>query len=95
MQRGSVIVDRDQVVAASVVPGGEHQGEATLAAGALMLAGCETTNSIPYKASTANVISIQQSLQSQSRQSWLTSDNTSTSTSISSLLFISVTAINI
>jgi hypothetical protein len=32
-------------------------------AGAL-LAGCETTNSIPYKASPSNVIAIQQSLQS-------------------------------
>lgn len=32
---------------------------------AALLAGCETTNSIPYKASTTNVISIQQSMQAQ------------------------------
>jgi len=31
---------------------------------ATILSGCSTTNSIPYKASTANVISIQQSLES-------------------------------
>ena len=30
----------------------------------VLLAGCETTNSIPYKASPTNVIAIQQSLQS-------------------------------
>lgn len=36
---------------------------ASCAAGVL-LAGCETTNSIPYKASPGNVIAIQQSLQS-------------------------------
>ncbi|MGB3837296.1 hypothetical protein [Castellaniella sp.] len=30
----------------------------------LLLSGCETTNSIPYKASTTNVISIQQNLKS-------------------------------
>ncbi|HET8597062.1 MAG TPA: hypothetical protein VFM22_04815 [Castellaniella sp.] len=30
----------------------------------LLLSGCETTNSIPYKASTPNVIAIQQNLQS-------------------------------
>ncbi|WP_353191067.1 hypothetical protein [Pandoraea pnomenusa] len=30
---------------------------------ALLLSGCETTNSIPYKASTSNVIAIQQALQ--------------------------------
>ncbi|WP_186204532.1 hypothetical protein [Burkholderia gladioli] len=36
---------------------------AICAAGAL-LSGCETTNSIPYKASPANIIAIQQSLQS-------------------------------
>lgn len=29
---------------------------------ALLLVGCETTNSIPYKASTSNIITIQQSL---------------------------------
>lgn len=34
-----------------------------LLAATFLLSGCETTNSIPYKASTANVISIQQSLQ--------------------------------
>ena len=34
----------------------------------LLVSGCETTNSIPYKASTANVISIQQSLQSQGKK---------------------------
>jgi len=34
----------------------------------LSLAGCETTNSIPYKASIANVISIQQSLQGQGKK---------------------------
>jgi len=33
-----------------------------------LLAGCETTNSVPYKASTANVISIQQSLQAQGKK---------------------------
>jgi hypothetical protein len=31
-----------------------------LVSAALILAGCETTNSIPYKASTSNIISIQQ-----------------------------------
>lgn len=30
---------------------------------AVSLSGCETTNSVPYKASTANVIAIQQTLQ--------------------------------
>ena len=35
---------------------------------ALVLSGCETTNSIPYKASTANVISIQQKLQTQGKK---------------------------
>jgi len=35
---------------------------------AFLVAGCETTNSIPYKASTANVISIQQSLQAQGKK---------------------------
>lgn len=34
----------------------------------LMLAGCETTNSIPYKASTTNIIAIQQSLSSQGKK---------------------------
>ncbi len=34
----------------------------------VMLLGCETTNSIPYKASTANIIAIQQSLQAQGRK---------------------------
>jgi hypothetical protein len=33
----------------------------------LLLSGCETTNSIPYKASTSNVIAIQQNLQSQGK----------------------------
>ncbi|KDB08350.1 hypothetical protein LIG30_2541 [Burkholderia sp. lig30] len=37
---------------------------AALCAAGVLLAGCETTNSIPYKASAANVIAIQQSLQS-------------------------------
>jgi hypothetical protein len=37
---------------------------AALVAAVIVLTGCETTNSIPYKASTANVIKIQQSLQS-------------------------------
>ena len=32
------------------------------------LSGCETTNSIPYKASTSNVIAIQQTLKSQGKQ---------------------------
>ncbi len=32
------------------------------------LAGCETTNSIPYKASTSNVITIQQTLQAQGKK---------------------------
>lgn len=32
------------------------------------LVGCETTNSIPYKASTSNVIAIQQSLQVQGKK---------------------------
>jgi hypothetical protein len=35
---------------------------AAVTALALLLAGCETTNSIPYKASTANIITIQQSM---------------------------------
>ena len=35
---------------------------------AFSVSGCETTNSIPYKASTANVISIQQSLQAQGKK---------------------------
>jgi len=35
---------------------------------AVTLAGCETTNSIPYKASTANVIAIQQTFQSQGKK---------------------------
>ncbi|EJI86661.1 MAG: hypothetical protein ACK4GU_14520 [Alishewanella aestuarii] len=34
----------------------------------LVLAGCETTNSIPYKASSANVISIQQTLQAENKK---------------------------
>jgi ABC-type uncharacterized transport system auxiliary subunit len=34
----------------------------------LLLGGCETTNSIPYKASTENVIAIQQSLQAQGKK---------------------------
>ena len=34
----------------------------------LILSGCSTTNSIPYKVSTANVISIQQTLQSQGKK---------------------------
>lgn len=34
----------------------------------VMLSGCETTNSIPYKASTANVISIQQTLQASGKK---------------------------
>ncbi len=37
-------------------------------AGALVLAGCETTNSIPYKASTANVITIQQTMQARGKK---------------------------
>lgn len=37
---------------------------AAIGAASVLLAGCETTNSIPYKASAANVIAIQQSLQS-------------------------------
>jgi hypothetical protein len=41
---------------------------ASVFAPALLVSGCETTNSIPYKASTANVISIQQSLQAQGRK---------------------------
>jgi len=35
---------------------------AAVAVVALTLVGCETTNSIPYKASTANIITVQQSL---------------------------------
>ena len=35
---------------------------------AALVAGCQTTNSIPYKASTANVISIQQTLQPQGKK---------------------------
>jgi len=35
---------------------------------AMLLIGCETTNSVPYKASTSNVISIQQSLQAQGKK---------------------------
>ena len=34
----------------------------------LVLAGCETTNSIPYKASTTNVLTVQQKLQTQNRK---------------------------
>lgn len=41
---------------------------AILANFAGLLAGCETTNSIPYKASTTNVIAIQQSLQAQGKK---------------------------
>jgi ABC-type uncharacterized transport system auxiliary subunit len=37
-----------------------------LAAG--VLAGCQTTNSIPYKASTTNIITIQQTLQAQNKK---------------------------
>ncbi len=33
-----------------------------------LLSGCETTNSIPYKASTANVIALQQALQAQGKK---------------------------
>jgi hypothetical protein len=33
-----------------------------------LLSGCETTNSIPYKASTSNVIAIQQNLQAQGKK---------------------------
>ena len=33
-----------------------------------LLAGCETTNSIPYKTSTSNVIAIQQTLQAQGKK---------------------------
>jgi len=36
---------------------------AIIASSALLISGCSTTNSIPYKASTANVISIQESLE--------------------------------
>lgn len=35
---------------------------------AVILTGCETTNSMPYKASTANVIAIQQTLQPQGKK---------------------------
>lgn len=35
---------------------------------AIALSGCETTNSIPYKASTSNVISLQQKLQTQGKK---------------------------
>lgn len=35
---------------------------------AALLSGCQTTNSIPYKASTANIISIQQSLKAQNKK---------------------------
>ncbi|WP_254618733.1 hypothetical protein [Vibrio metschnikovii] len=35
---------------------------------AAIASGCSTTNSIPYKASTANVIAIQQTLESQGKQ---------------------------
>lgn len=35
---------------------------------ALLILGCETTNSIPYKPSISNVISIQQSLQAQGKK---------------------------
>ncbi|GLC91325.1 hypothetical protein Tamer19_07330 [Cupriavidus sp. TA19] len=37
---------------------------AVICAAGILLTGCETTNSIPYKASPGNVIAIQQSLQS-------------------------------
>lgn len=39
-----------------------------VAAMAFILSGCETTNSIPYKASTANVIAIQQILQAEGKK---------------------------
>lgn len=35
---------------------------------AFLITGCETTNSIPYKASTSNVISIQQKLQASGKK---------------------------
>lgn len=35
---------------------------------AIILSGCETTNSIPYKASTSNVVVMQQKLQSQGKK---------------------------
>lgn len=41
---------------------------ASVLVASLLLTACETTNSIPYKASTANVISIQQSLQTQGKK---------------------------
>lgn len=34
---------------------------------AFLVIGCETTNSIPYKASTSNVISLQQKMQAQGK----------------------------
>ena len=34
----------------------------------VVLTGCQTTNSIPYKASTSNIIAIQQSLQAQNKK---------------------------
>jgi len=42
--------------------------KAILVSGILLTAGCSTTNSIPYKASTGNVIAIQQSLEAQDKQ---------------------------
>lgn len=41
---------------------------AAVGAAAVVLTGCQTTNSIPYKASTTNIISIQQSLQAQGKK---------------------------
>jgi hypothetical protein len=40
----------------------QHLAVLLVAGSLVLLAGCETTNSIPYKASTTNILAIQQSL---------------------------------
>lgn len=45
-----------------------HLVPTILIASVIALSGCSTTNSIPYKASTANVISIQQRLESKGKK---------------------------
>lgn len=45
-----------------------HLKHLPFAAAAILLTGCETTNSIPYKASTENVIAIQQTMQARNKK---------------------------
>ena len=42
--------------------------QSLLAAVIVLVAGCETTNSIPYKASTSNVITIQKNLKADDKK---------------------------